>query len=749
MRKKLQSFFYSKDRLNVFNIALVLIFLLGLMLRIIGTNPGYPQTHPDEPVMYATSINMVINKTLDPFSVPIYKFYYPGLTIYLYAFLFQFIFVPIGFVIRTLSSQSTALTDIAGPGFINAMYWSRYITAVITFLSVPLVYLIGQKMFNKYVGLIAALFIALNYRHVLSGHFSLTDGPNATFALLVLFISLVTYKNPSLKNYLFLGVSVALSLSTKLHFYSILSFLFVHLLIVMQKKNAIQIIKEFFSKKFILASVFVVVFFILLNPYLPLNFLIAKNTIAYYNLRIGLFYPPFEITFPSVWYLYEIGFGKIISILFVAGMFLVMKDRKLWVNGIFLSFFIFVPGILYLYFSHAGAYVRYFASITPFASIVAAYAFYVVFTKVWKRFAKNKTFFLLVLLFLALIASFDQIKNSLVLNYHATRPWNSRCITKWMNENIKENSIVAVNALVPRVDKTGVQYVDFDNVEGHKHIFTLGKLQEEKVDYAVLDIEYLRGRFNWWLSSSRLYWGPPVETLDNSLDGLVLKELSRYIVKTCIKPWESPGNNYIAIKIPKENKPSDLVLLRSHDFTLEKGKIWELSSPFKTEVLEDVRAIRSEDCLNKYCLKVEGRSGVPSREKIVIINNIPVVPGEKYIVKAKVKSYKKVEGENRDGFLRIDYYNSKDADDRKRGITASVSSRYFSDGSWKELSASIVAPKEAKYLQISFQVERYNRTFFIEDVRLYRSEDRVSEEEINASNAKEIKNEILYPLYLL
>ena len=139
MRKKLQSFFYLKGRLNVFNIALVLIFLLGLMLRIIGTNPGYPQTHPDEPVMYATSINMVINKTLDPFSVPIYKFYYPGLTIYLYAFLFQFIFVPIGFVIRTLSSQSTALTDIAGPGFTNAMYWSRYTTAVITFLSVPLV----------------------------------------------------------------------------------------------------------------------------------------------------------------------------------------------------------------------------------------------------------------------------------------------------------------------------------------------------------------------------------------------------------------------------------------------------------------------------------------------------------------------------------------------------------------------------------------------------------------------------------
>ena len=152
--------------------------------------------------------------------------------------------------------------------------------------------------------------------------------------------------------------------------------------------------------------------------------------------------------------------------------------------------------------------------------------------------------------------------------------------------------------------------------------------------------------------------------------------------------------------------------------------------------------IESENCLNQYCLKVEGRSGVPSREKIVIIHKIPVVPGEKYVAKAKVKSDKKVEGENRDGFLRIDYYNSKDADDRKRGITASVSSRYFGDGSWKELSASLIAPKEAKYLQISFQVERYNRTFFIEDVRLYRSEDRVSEEEINASNAKEIKNEI-------
>ncbi len=491
-----------------------------------------------------------------------------------------------------------------------------------------------------------------------------------------------------------------------------------------------------------------IIVFLLFNPFLPFNLETAKKTIDYYNLRIGLFTQPLEITFPSIWYLYEIGFGKIISLLFLAGMVLIMKDRKLWINGIFLSFFIFLPGIIYLYFSHAGAYVRYFAGITPFASIVAAFAFVAVFNFFWNKTVKAKKYYVIVLILCGVLVSFDQVKNSFILDYYATRPWNSQCITKWMNENIQENSLIAVNSLVPRIGKPGVKYVDFDNAENYKNSFTFGKLQEDRVDYAVLDIEYLRGRFNWWLASSGLYWGIPADILDNSLDGLVLKELSRYIVATCIKPWESPGNNYIAIKIPKLEQMKNLALIYSHDFKKEVGRVWVLSNPFNSLIAEDVKVVKSSACTNEYCLKAEGRSGVPSREKITISQFIPISAGKKYSAKSMVKSSKPIDGKDRDGFIRIDFYDDVYADHVKRGVIASVSSRYFGNG-WRELSVSSVAPRKAKYAQISFQVERYDRTFFIEDVRLYRSEDKVLPEEISASNRKEIENKVLYPLYLL
>lgn len=489
--------------------------------------------------------------------------------------------------------------------------------------------------------------------------------------------------------------------------------------------------------------------FAILNPFLFFYIPVAKRTVELYNLRIGLFYPPFEIIFPSFWYLYEIGFGKVMSILFLIGTFLFIKNRKQWVNGIFLSFFIFFPGVILFYFSHGAAYVRYFASITPFAVIICAFAFWTLFETIWTQLAKGKKYFFSFLIFFALLAGFDQIKNSLVLDYYAIRSWNSECIMKWMDESIKSGNAVAVNNLVPRSKNEGITYVSFENTENHKSAFALARLQEKGIDYVIADIEYLRGRFNWWVSSSKMHWGPPIDVFDNSFDGLVLKELSRYIVKTCIKPWESPGNNFIAIKVPKGKEPSGLTLVQSYDFKSEFGKSWQLSNPFHSKILEDVRVIKSSECKNGYCLKVEGKSDVPSQEKIIISNAIVINPGQKYIVKTMIKSLAGIGSEARDGFLRIDYYGSKSEDFTKRGISASVSPRYFAESAWNELTVSQVSPPGAKYLQVSFQVERYNATFLIDEVKIYSFDEKPSQEEINASNKKEIDNNILYPLSLL
>lgn len=724
--------------------------MFGLLIRIIGTYPGYPQTHPDEPVIYATSSHMVLYNTLNPFTVPLYKFQYPGLTIYLYAFLFKFFFIPIHWSLRLFSGQPFTLSDILGPGYINAMFWARYITAFISFLSVPLVYLIGKKMFNKQVGIISAFFLAVNYRHVLGSHFGLLDAPNSTFALLALYTAILVYEKPNWINYVFAGITIGLSLATKIHVFSLLPLIFVQFLLVRRKHSVGQFIKTLLGKKTIFAFSLAFLVFFILNPFVFFYIPLALRTAQLYNLRIGLFYPPFEIIFPSFWYLYEIGFGKAMSLLFILGTVLFIKNRKQRTNGILLSFFIFFPGIILFYFSHGAAYVRYFASITPFAAIVSAYAFWILFEKFQKHVkSKNAFFYPIICLILVLLVNFDQIKNSLILDYFATKPWNSVCVKEWMDGNLKKGDIVAVNNLVPRNNHDAVTYLEFDNTENHKSAFSYARLQEKGVDYVVADIEYLRGRFNWWVSASGLYWGPPVDLFDNTFDGLVLKELSRYIVTTCTKPWQSPDNNFIAIKIPKIKQPSGLTLIDSYDFEKDFGKSWHLSNPFHNKISEDVRVIKSSDCSNGYCLKVEGKSDTPSREKIIISRLISVNPGKKYFAKVRIKSTAGIGREDRDGFLRMDYYSSDSQDFTKRGITASVSPRYYAESSWKELTVSQVAPKGAKFLQVSFQVERYNTTFLIDEINVYSSNEKPSQKEIEESNRKEIDNSILYPLSLL
>ncbi len=78
-----------------FNLFLVIIFTVGFLVRIVGTNPGYPPNHPDEPIINGTAIQMVLEKELNPFTFGSYRFQYPGLVVYLHAFLYSVFFIPL------------------------------------------------------------------------------------------------------------------------------------------------------------------------------------------------------------------------------------------------------------------------------------------------------------------------------------------------------------------------------------------------------------------------------------------------------------------------------------------------------------------------------------------------------------------------------------------------------------------------------------------------------------------------------
>lgn len=734
----------TAKKLDLIGFVVLIAAIVGFALRIIGTNPGFPQTHPDEPVIYSTVANMLIKNTLNPFEIPIYKFFYPGFVIYLNFFLFKLIFIPLSFVLNKFTNQPTSLSEVLGPGFINAMFWSRSITAFLSTLSIPLVFLIGKKIFDKKVGLIAAVFLTFNYRNVLSSHFGLLDSINGTFALLVMYSCLKILEKPSKKNYLFASLAVALSMATKLHYYSILAFAFVHIIVSLRKANLLKFLRNLFNINFSISIVLSLLIFILFNPFLLFNLSTAKHTLDYYNLRIGLLSPPLEITFPSIGYLYEIGFGKLMSILFILGSVLLLRKKKTRLGSSLFIFFIFLPCIFLLYLSHGGAYVRYFASITPFSVLISAYAFWESLNLLIKKTKFKKPMFLLAAIFLVFVVNWDQIKNTLILDYYSSKPWNSECIKTWMDKNIQTSDNVAISTLVPQSKNKKDNYTVFDNTPDHKNDFDLAELQNTNINFVATNIEYQRSNFNWWLASSGLYFGIPTEVMDNYFDSIAIKELSRHTVVSCVKPWQSPDNNFIVFEIPKKEATNPR-LIHEIDFSQVKPVKVNFQSLYKSNQ-DRVDVIFSKDCLETSCLRLSGISGYPSRDKIHVANII-VDPSKRYLLTAMVKSTKETAASERDGFIRVDFYKKNDSMVR-RGISAYVSQRYFGDGSWKQLTVDAISPKDADIMEISFQVERYDQSLFVSSVKLYEA-DNISSQDIKNSNKKEIDDEVLYPLSIL
>lgn len=77
------------------------------------------------------------------------------------------------------------------------------------------VYYLARKIFNRKVGLIAALLIAANFIHSFHSQFIRPDIPTTFFAILSILYAVKITENKSLKNYIIAGIFCGLSIATK------------------------------------------------------------------------------------------------------------------------------------------------------------------------------------------------------------------------------------------------------------------------------------------------------------------------------------------------------------------------------------------------------------------------------------------------------------------------------------------------------------------------------------------------------
>ena len=187
------------------------LFAMALLLRCWALGWGLPYVeHPDEPAVLEPAVRMV--QRGDP---------NPG--IFLYPSLHYYMLAPI---VRLYGAWGIAqgryssLADLPARTYLfttapELYRWSRALTALLGALSVAALYLLGRRMFDGRVALLAALALALSAYHVQHSHYITTDVPTGLWVSLALLGAWGVAQHGRWRDYLLAAVATGLAAGTK------------------------------------------------------------------------------------------------------------------------------------------------------------------------------------------------------------------------------------------------------------------------------------------------------------------------------------------------------------------------------------------------------------------------------------------------------------------------------------------------------------------------------------------------------
>jgi hypothetical protein len=184
-----------KKETYVFYTILGLVLTGAFILRAIGVKWGLPMAfHPDEPHLVLASKNF-FSGDFNPHS-----FLYPSLLMYIMHIVHRIYYL---FV-----SQPVDITPL--------YIMSRLTVAAFGVGSVMLSAILGKRLFNKYVGLGAAILLSVSSLHVINSHYATTDVPLSFFMLLTIIFTIQLAQKKRMLNYILAGLAFGLTVSVKI-----------------------------------------------------------------------------------------------------------------------------------------------------------------------------------------------------------------------------------------------------------------------------------------------------------------------------------------------------------------------------------------------------------------------------------------------------------------------------------------------------------------------------------------------------
>lgn len=413
MKHKVSTFITNNRTL----LLLLLLVLVGGFLRFYNLNWDNGQYfHPDERNIANAVGRIRFFSHLDP-----EFFAYGGFSIYLYRAAAE--------LMAYLTQNTVWLHDW---GHINLV--GRYVSAFFATLTIPFIFLLGKTVFDKKIGLLAAVFATFIPSFIQMAHFDVTESFLTLCIVVITYVSIQMYKKHSWKWYLLCGICCGVALAAKT---SAISFfippVIAYILSFQKNRNHFLIT----TRMLIFSLLTSFLFFFVFSPFTFFNHVKFLESMRYESgVVAGTLLVPYTLQFvdtkPYVFQLYNF-FWQIgpLAILSLAAFALLIFQAVVKRNRVFLVFLAF-PICYFLYVgSWHTKFIRYMVPFLPFLLITISYLLF--FLKAHTKRVGT----LLITLFIGITALWG------LAFFHIYLAEQTRITaSKWVYTNIPANSVI-------------------------------------------------------------------------------------------------------------------------------------------------------------------------------------------------------------------------------------------------------------------------------------------------------------------
>ncbi|QQG47082.1 MAG: glycosyltransferase family 39 protein [Candidatus Woesebacteria bacterium] len=594
MRLTARAISFIKKNKILFLVILIAIILrfVGLMPNILHADESYVQDHSWDLVK-----NFIVSRDINP-----HTFKYGTLMFY-----FQTIGafpVLVGTYLLEIANTLVSSTFTAKWLRFDLFYGEairKYVIPLVTVgraetaffgvASVIVVYLIGKKMFNKRVGIISALFLAIAPLHTRDSHYITTDVLSVLTILLAFLSFLYLYKTKKLKWFITSGILMGISVTVR--YYPIAIFAYLSAILYSfekQKKWFRNILISFF---FVLVGVFIGLPFLFLDSQGPKLFIsdLQKYALPWYSTPITNYIFSIFVSIiskgkeslPSIHLLYSMphsfrpvhaswiffnAYGILPTILAIFAMFtLAIKSFKKFI------LLASIPLINFFYISYLipATYERLIIPTLPFLAIFTAICLenlYLFLKEHWSK-KTTKIAFLVSILLVSILPFSKALEASITCSQETIQNQSY----DWVNKSIPENVNIGYLTMVSIPPKK-FGWVALE--PGQK--LSLEEAMIRKNDYAFINASRLDyNTYNYFNS----FFIPPDKIFENSYYSLVISEYESRakVLGRVQKPWMCDVSRIYYYQLPQLAKEATK-LIKNFNFDSSKDlESWHITIP--------------------------------------------------------------------------------------------------------------------------------------------------------------------------